>query len=152
MAGAQRVDLIALLEPVVEGLGYELVELEWVGVGGNRTLRLFIDTSTGVTLEDCEAVSRSVEAVLDAEDPIREGYSLEVSSPGVDRPLRRDADFTRFAGERVKVRTFGPIEGQRNFTGVLIGLEGTQVVLDTPAGRVAIPRDQVAKAHVVADL
>ena len=152
MAAAQRDQLIRLLEPVVEGMGYELVELELVGVGGSRTLRLFIDSPTGISLDDCEAVSEAIGEVLDEDDPIPDAYNLEVSSPGVDRPLRKEADYDRFAGERVKVRTFAPIEGQRNFTGTLAGLDQDSVVLDTPEGRVEIPRSQVAKAHLVADI
>jgi ribosome maturation factor RimP len=133
-------------------MGYELVELELVGAGGNRTLRLYIDAPGGVGLDDCEAVSHAVEEVLDAEDPIAEAYSLEISSPGVERPLRKEADYQRFAGEQVKVKTFGPINGQKSFTGTLVGLEAGQVVIDAPEGRTAIPLDQVAKAHLVADL
>jgi ribosome maturation factor RimP len=152
MAAVGKDQLINLLEPVVTTMGYELVELEFVGGGGNRTLRLFIDAPGGIGLDDCEAVSHSVEAVLDEADPIPEGYSLEVSSPGVDRPLRKAADYERFAGDKVKVKTYGPIDGQRSFTGALVGLEDEQVVIETPEGRTAIPLDQVAKAHLVADL
>lgn len=152
MAAVAKGQLIDLLEPVVTAMGFELVELELVGVGGNRTLRLYIDAPGGVGLDDCEAVSHAVEEVLDVEDPIPERYSLEISSPGVDRPLRKPADYERFAGEKVKVKTFGPINGQKSFTGALIGLQEEQVVVETPEGRTAIPLDQVAKAHLVADL
>jgi len=152
MAAVGKDQLIRLLEPVVSTMGYELVELELVGAGGNRTLRLFIDAPSGITLDDCEAVSHSVEDVLDAEDPIPEGYSLEVSSPGLERPLRKAADYERFAGEKVKVKTYGPIGGQKSFTGTLVGLQDEQVIIDVPEGRTAIPLDQVAKAHLVADL
>lgn len=152
MAAVAKGQLIDLLEPVVTAMGFELVELELVVVGGNRTLRLYIDAPGGVGLDDCEAVSHAVEEVLDVEDPIPERYSLEISSPGVDRPLRKPADYERFAGEKVKVKTFGPINGQKSFTGALIGLQEEQVVVETPEGRTAIPLDQVAKAHLVADL
>ena len=152
MAVVGKDQLVDLLEPVVTTMGYELVELEMVGSGGNRTLRLYIDAPNGVTLDDCEAVSHSVEERLDTEDPIPEGYSLEISSPGLERPLRKQADFDRFAGERVKVKTYGPVNGQRSFTGTLVGLEDDQLVVETPEGRNAIPLDQVAKAHLVADL
>lgn len=152
MAGVGKDKLVELLEPVVTAMGYELVELELVGSGGNRTLRLYIDAPNGVTLEDCEAVSHTVGKRLDAEDPIAETYSLEISSPGLERPLGKQADFDRFAGERVKVKTFVPINGQRSFTGTLVGLEDQKLVVETPEGRSAIPLDQVAKAHLVADL
>ncbi|HKJ72447.1 MAG TPA: ribosome maturation factor RimP [Gammaproteobacteria bacterium] len=152
MAAVGRDQLINLLEPVVATMGYELVELEWAGTGGNRVLRLYIDAPGGIGLDDCEAVSHAVEEVLDREDPIAETYSLEVSSPGVDRPLRKAADYERFTGERVKVKTFGPIDGQRSFTGTLAGLEDAHVVVETAEGRTAIPLGQVAKAHLVADI
>lgn len=152
MAAVGKGQLVDLLEPVVTAMGYELVELELVGSGGNRTLRLYIDAPNGVTLEDCEAVSHAVEERLDAEDPLPEGYSLEVSSPGLERPLRKSVDFERFAGERIKVKTYGPINGQRSFTGILVGLQDEQLVVEAPEGRTAIPLDQVAKAHLVADL
>jgi ribosome maturation factor RimP len=152
MAAVGKNQLVELLEPVVTTMGYELVELELVGSGGNRTLRLFIDAPGGIGLDDCEAVSHSVEEVLDEADPIPEHYSLEISSPGLERPLRKAADYERFRGETVKVKTFGPINGQKSFTGPLIGLEDDQVVVETPEGRTAIPLDQVAKAHLVADI
>lgn len=152
MAAKEREALIGLLEPGVGAMGYDLVELELVGAGGNRTLRLYIDAASGVTLEDCEAVSSAVEEILDAEDPIPGSYQLEVSSPGVERPLRRPEDYRRFSGEKVRVKTFAPISGQRSFTGGLQGLEGDSVVVDTPEGRRAIPLEEIAKAHLVADL
>ncbi|HKJ88935.1 MAG TPA: ribosome maturation factor RimP [Gammaproteobacteria bacterium] len=152
MAAIGREGLIAMLEPTVSTMGYELVELELVGAGGNRVVRLFIDAPAGVTVDDCAAVSEAVETVLDAEDPIPGEYSLEISSPGVDRPLRKDEDYARFAGETVKIKTFGPVNGQRSFTGTLIGLEDGQVIVSTPEGRSAIPREEIAKAHLVAEL
>lgn len=152
MAKPDRKAIIALLEPVVEARGYELVELELTGGGGDRTLRLFIDSPEGIGLEDCQAVSGAVEEVLDEHDPIPDTYSLEVSSPGIDRPLRRESDFERFAGERVKVRTFAPVDGQRSFTGTLKGRENSHVVLETPEGPTRIAWNQIAKAHVMADI
>ena len=152
MAGAGRNALIEMFEPTVTGMGYELVEVELVGSGGNRTVRLYIDSESGVTVDDCAAVSEVISDLLDEEDPIPEAYNLEVSSPGVDRPLRRREDYDRFSGETVKVKTYGPVSGQRSFTGTLLGVEGEEVVLDTPEGRFRIPLEQVAKAHLVADI
>lgn len=143
-----------LARPIVEAMGLELVEVEWVREGGRRFLRLYIDREGGVTLDDCEAVSRSVEAELDRLDPIPGSYYLEVSSPGLERPLKRDADFVRFAGRKVRVITYAPVEGRKEFVGELLGLVEGQVRLRLPASRqepereVAIPRDQVAKAHL----
>ncbi len=99
-----------LLEPVLVRDGFELVEVEWAREGGPWVLRLFVDRPGGVTIDDCQAVSRTVEPILDAEDFIEVAYHLEVSSPGVDRPLRKPQDFERFTGQRAHVKTYGPIE------------------------------------------
>src|SRR5690348_9661657 len=98
-----RERLLGLLEPAVEALGFELVELEFHGQGGGSLLRLYIDKAAGVTVDDCEQVSRQVSAVLDVEDPLPGAYTLEVSSPGLDRPLRKQADYARFAGRQAKL-------------------------------------------------
>ena len=116
--------LLTLLEPEVEGLGYELVELEFAAHRGGGLLRLYIDrpASTpeqGITVEDCETVSRHVSALLDARDPIRGEYTLEVSSPGFDRPLRLARHYVAACGARVKVELSVPVNGRRRFTGVL---------------------------------
>jgi ribosome maturation factor RimP len=150
MAAGDREQLIRLLEPVVEDLGYELVELELVNERG-WVLRLYIDAPPGITVDDCATVSDQVEAVLDEADPIAVAYHLEVSSPGVERPLRRAADFERFVGEQVAIRTYAPLDGQRRFTGVLADFSDGTAVLDTQQGRAEIPLDQVAKAHLVAE-
>jgi len=134
---------------VVEFEGMELVHLEMKREAAGRFLRLFIDRDGGVTLDDCARISRRVSARLDVEDPIPERYRLEVSSPGLDRPLFGDRDYARFAGQRVRLSTLAPIEGRRNFTGRLFGIvEGAvRVVLDD--GReFDIPRDQVARARL----
>ena len=152
MAAVGRNALMELLEPVVAGMGYELIELELVGSGGNRSLRLYIDHPDGISVDDCAAVSEAVSDLLDEEDPIPEAYHLEVSSPGVDRPLRRRADYDRFSGETVRVKTYGPVSGQRSFTGTLQGVEEDEVIVDTPEGQFRIPLEQVAKAHLVAEI
>lgn len=147
-----------LARPIIEGMGLELVEVEWVKEGAGRYLRLYIDKEGGVTMDDCVAVSRAVEARLDEVDPIPDSYHLEVSSPGVERPLKTDADFARFAGQQVAITTFGPVAGQKRFVGELVGLLDGQVRLKVrPAGKhqsgteIAIPRDQVARAHLHVD-
>lgn len=124
-----RLDMVALLEPAVEALGYELVDLE-LNVSGRRgVLRLFIDRSEGIRLEDCEAVSRQVSAVLDVDDPIQRDYDLEVSSPGLDRKLVKPAHFDQFAGKAVQGRFREMQEGRRRFAGTLVGRNGTMVTL-----------------------
>jgi ribosome maturation factor RimP len=129
-------ELMALLEPEVNTLGYELVDIE-VRLGGrNGLVRLFIDSDDGITLDDCERVSNQVGALLDVEDPFPGHYVLEVSSPGVNRRIRKPEDFLRFVGERVKVQLERPREdGRRRFTGVLTeaDTEGFSVDVDGEA-------------------
>lgn len=141
--------LRALLEPSVEGLGYELVDVELAGGGHSAVLRVFIDSEAGIDLGDCETVSRQLSALLDVEDPIAGQYTLEVSSPGLDRPLVKRVDFERFAGELVKIKVLEPVLGRRNFTGQLLGLEGEQVVLEMDKERYAIPLDNIERARLV---
>jgi ribosome maturation factor RimP len=139
----------AIIERVTNREGLELVHWETVGPKNNFILRIFIDKPEGVTHSDCEVVSRQVGTLLDVEDLIPHQYVLEVSSPGVDRPLYKRADYTRIAGSKVKVKTFQPINGQRNFRGRLVGIEGDTVKLDSEnGGEVEIGFDQIAKANI----
>jgi len=119
-----------MLEPTIEGLGYELTDLEARVGGQNGVLRLFIDREEGIGLDDCEKVSRAVSAVLDEEDPVPGQYNLEVSSPGADRTLTKLAHFERFAGETVKVQMRFPIEGRRRFRGKLLSADEDNIVLE----------------------
>jgi ribosome maturation factor RimP len=148
-----------LLEPVLERDGYELVEVEWGRIAGRWTLRLFVDKAGGVGIDDCQAVTRVVEPILDVEDFIEPAYDLEVSSPGLDRPLRKPKDFERFAGQRVQVKAYGPIAGtapgqapRKNWTGVLGGFENGAVVVDVDGVIHRIPHAQIAKAHLEYDV
>jgi ribosome maturation factor RimP len=140
-----------MLEPLVNNLGYELVLLEFNPHRGAASLRLYIDAPGGITLGDCEAVSREVEGLLDVEDPIPQGYRLEVSSPGLDRPLVKPAHFERFAGSPARIQLIAPVNGQRRFRGVLRGMHGTQVVLQTDAGTVELALAQIEHARLVPD-
>jgi len=110
------------VEPALAGHGYELVELEWQPHGSRSVLRVFVDKTGGVTLDDCQAVSELLGVVLDRADLIEARYVLEVSSPGFDRPVRKPVDFERFAGERVHIRTRTPVQGRKQFTGILSAL------------------------------
>ena len=141
-----------LLEPSVRGLGYELVGVEHEPCGPGSVLRVFIDRDGGVSIDDCERASRQVGAVLDVEDPIPESYVLEVSSPGIDRPLLSEAHFVRFAGCTVRLRTTQPMDGRRRWTGRLIGCRKGNVVVREGEEDRLIPLDLVGKANLVSEV
>jgi ribosome maturation factor RimP len=145
----QPAQLRQLIEPAVESLGYELVGLEYRGSATNGLLRVYIDHQDGITLDDCQAVSHQLSGVLDVEDPIQGHYALEVSSPGLDRPLFKAQDYARFAGQQVKVRMHGMIEGRRNFTGRLLGLEGDSAIVEVDGEEYLLPLDQVDQARLI---
>jgi ribosome maturation factor RimP len=144
-----------LLEPIIEREGFELVEVEWQREGPSWILRLFVDRPGGVTIDHCQDLSHTVEPVLDVEDFIEPSYSLEVSSPGLDRPLRKPEDFARFAGQRAHVKTFGPIETaagpRKNWTGTLLGFRDGAVEIEVDGALHRIPQDRIAKAHLEYD-
>lgn len=176
-----REALLRLLAPEVEALGYELVELEFNQHHGGALLRIYIDllpgrtarsvaaaatdaalpepseaafesrSQGGVHVDDCEAVSRRVSEVLDATDPIKSEYTLEVSSPGFDRPLRTHAHFVRFAGSRVKVETSVPRDGRRRWTGRLVEVKDATIVLEVDGEPVELGLDELRHARVVPD-
>jgi len=139
-----------LIAPAVVAMGYDIVR---VLLSGKRRQRLQIMAERhdggGMVVEDCVALSRAIEAILDVEDPIAVGYELEVSSPGIDRPLTRAADFERFAGFEAKLETAPPYEGQRRWIGRLLGLEGETVRIETEEGEVALPCAAIAKAKLI---
>jgi ribosome maturation factor RimP len=144
-----RDELFRLLEPVVGSLGCELVELEFAPAGSGGVLRLYIDAPPGITLDDCERVSRQVSGVLESEDPIPGHYTLEVSSPGLDRILRTRAHFERFVGSRIKVQLGAPLEGRRRFTGTLLEVRDEGVVVDVDGMRTLLGFAQIQKARLV---
>ena len=145
--------VLAQARPLAEALcnaeGVELIQLQYHRERGGRILRLFIDRPGGVTLEDCASVSRELGDLLDVHLPDLGPYSLEVSSPGPNRPLARAEDFERFRGQRAKIRTRSAINGQKNFSGVLEGLSGRTVRMNTGRETVAIPIDTISKAHLM---
>ena len=158
MHDEQKQTLESLILPILEDLEMELVELQFKQEGHNNwALRIFIDKPAGITLDDCVTVSREVEAVLEVEDPIKTAYRLEVSSPGLDRPLVKPEDYARFAGKKVKVKTAEMLDpderghDRKTFTGVLLGLEGDLVRIeqtDKKGGVVEIPLGLVARANL----
>lgn len=137
-----------LVAPLVEACGIELVEVDYVKEGGRWFLRILIDKPGGIMVEDCELISRRIDPVLDTHDPVPHAYTLEVSSPGVDRPLNKLADYQRFAGERIRLTTFVPMDGQRRFIGILGPANEHFITLDVDGKQVVIPMEQVASARL----
>ena len=139
-----------MLEPGITSMGYELVGVEFQSGGkGGGLLRVYIDSEAGISAEDCQKVSYQVSGVLDVEDPIPGHYTLEISSPGLDRMRFRKQDFERFAGQLIKLRTAYPIEGQRKFKGRLLGLQGENVVFEQDDMEISLPFDQIEQARLV---
>ena len=140
-----------ITEPVIGELGLELVDVEYVKEGPAWFLRLFIDKPEGITHDDCQAVSAKVGHLLDEKDPIPMAYVFEVSSPGIDRPLKNPRDFERFKGNKVRATTFAPIEGRKEFIGELLGLVDDQVLIEIDGKQIALPMQQTAKVRLEAD-
>ena len=144
--------VLSIINPSIEDLGYELLGIEYVPSGKHSILRLYIDSEDGIGVDDCEIVSRQVSAIMDVEDPITGQYNLEVSSPGIERPLFAVAHYMRFLGHDVRLRTFRPIEGRRNFTGAIgsVSEKSNSLELVTELGPVTLDLDLIEKANLVA--
>lgn len=141
--------LQALLAPVVEALGYQCWGVEFISQGRHSLLRVYIDHPDGILIEDCEKVSRQISGVLDVEDPISGEYTLEVSSPGMDRPLFTLEQFAAHVGAQVKIRLRSPYEGRRNFHGVLCGVEEQDVVVQVDNHEYLLPIESIDKANII---
>lgn len=146
-----------LVDPILDDFGLECVDLEFKRDAQGQVLRIFIDKPAGVTLDDCISVSREVSAILEVEDPISQAYRLEVSSPGLDRPLKKAEDFERFAGQMVKIKTGSLLDPderghkRKTFRGKLLGLtdDGVRVMqTDKKGGEITLPLDVIVKANV----
>jgi ribosome maturation factor RimP len=124
-------------ERVSGGRGFELVDVELKRAGGGQLVRLFVDKPGGIGLDDLQSVSEEVSAILDAEDPIEGAYTLEVSSPGLDRPLRSEADYRRFAGRLARLASYEPVDGRRHWTGRILSCDDGIVTLDPGQGQAA---------------
>jgi ribosome maturation factor RimP len=146
--GLLRERLIALIEPMLGRLGFELVELEYGAGRAHAVLRLFIDAPAGITVEDCSRVSREVSALLDGADPIPTAYTLEVSSPGFDRVLRTRAHFGRFLGSRVFVELKEPRAGRRRYTGTLLTVDDGGIALEVDREQVTVGFEEIGKARL----
>lgn len=152
--------LEALIAPILADLNFELVDLQVQSEGRQQALRIFIDKPGGITLDDCVAVSREFSAILEIEDPIKSAYRLEVSSPGLDRPLKKPADYQRFAGQKIKLKTLSLLDPdqrghtRKTFVGTLRGLVDGQVHLDLSdkrGGQAVIPLAEIDKANLEED-
>ena len=152
MMSSQERRICDLLEPSLVALGYELVGAELERSESSLLLRLYIDREAGVTVDDCEQASRQVGAVLDVEDPIPESYVLEVSSPGLDRPLLTEEHFDRFAGHPVRLRTTELLDGHRSCMGRLVGCRDGNVVVREEGEERSIPIGLVEKANLVPEV
>ncbi|MFC5697166.1 ribosome maturation factor RimP [Pseudomonas sp. GCM10022186] len=141
--------LQALLAPVVEALGYKCWGIEFLSQGRHSLLRIYIDHENGILVDDCEKVSRQISGVLDVEDPISSEYTLEVSSPGMDRPLFTLEQFAAHAGELVKIKLRSPFEGRRNFQGLLRGVEEQDVVVLIEDREFLLPIESIDKANII---
>ncbi len=141
-----------LLEPVVNSMGYEFVGLEYVGQGRHSILRVYIDSENGVSVDDCAKVSHQLSAVLDVEDPISGEYSLEVSSPGLDRPLFKLKHYEQFIGQEVKFKTLRPQleNGQRKFRGTIDSVENDNVIFVIDNELLSVPVTDIDKANLIA--
>ena len=144
--------VFTIINPIVIDMGYELLGIEYVASGKHSVLRLYIDCEEGVGVNDCETVSQQVSAIMDIEDLINGQYNLEVSSPGIERPLFVIAHYQRFLGYDVCLRTYRPIDGRRNFTGCIGSVRETSntIELVTELGQVTLDIDLIEKANLVA--
>ena len=144
--------VFSTINPIIIDMGYELLGIEYVASGKHSVLRLYIDSEEGVGVNDCETVSRQVSAIMDVEEPITGQYNLEVSSPGIERPLFVISHYQRFLGHDVCLRTYRPIDGRRNFTGSIgsVGESSNTIELVTELGSVTLEIDLIEKANLVA--
>jgi ribosome maturation factor RimP len=138
-----------LIETPIISLGYELVGVEYISKGNDSVVRIYIDAEAGIGIEDCERVSHQVSGILEVEDPISSAYTLEVSSPGFDRPLFKLTHYEQFSGNDAKVTLKLPIEGRRNFTGQLQGIEDSDVLILVDGEIYALPFNRITKAKLV---
>ncbi|MFC3120443.1 ribosome maturation factor RimP [Agaribacter flavus] len=144
--------LTDMLAPAVEALGFELLGCEFVRAGKHSTLRLYIDHENGIDVDDCAEVSHQVSAVLDVEDPISTEYNLEVSSPGMDRPLFKPSHYKNIVGEIVSIKTNMPQQGRRNFKGKLVNATEIDIEVEVDKQTFTLAYNNINKANLVADL
>ena len=142
-------EVTGLLEPILEEMGFELVDVVFLSKQGRWVLQLFIDTEGGVTIDDCARVSGEIGDLIDVRDILEHEYVLEVSSPGIDRPLKKQKDFYRACGRKVKIRTKEPVKGRQNFTGTLQSVKGNVITLDADGMIITLTVEELEKANLV---
>ncbi len=140
-----------LVTPILDEMGIELVDVAYFSGTGRHILRIYADRPTGITLDDCAVVSREIGHLLDVSDLLEQQYVLEVSSPGLDRPLKREKDFFRSVGKRIRIKTTVSLEGRRNFSGILRSVQNGMIKLELEDAVVSIPEKSVKKANLVFD-
>ncbi len=140
-----------ILAPILDEGHIELVDIEFKNEAGGKVLRVYLDKPGGIKLDDCAKVSRNLSVLLDVNDVIGSSYNLEVSSPGLRRPLRKESDFERFAGKKVKIKTNEIIEDRKNFIGNLMGIEKKIVSVDVDGKLYSLPLDSIKKANLELD-
>lgn len=133
-----------LLEPILDENNYELVDIEYVKEAGNWFLRIYMDKDGGFTIDDCELVSRALEVKLDEKDPIKDAYILEVSSPGLDRPLKKEKDFKRSLGKLVEIKLYKQLNGQKEYTGTLTSYDDETVTIEIEEENIIFNRKDIA--------
>ena len=144
--------VLEVLHPIVEENSCELVDIKYLRESGGRVLRIYLDKEGGVTVDDCANVSRELGVVLDAYDIIPHSYALEVSSPGLRRPLNTQSDYERFKGRKVKIKTTDPIEDRRVFSGTLLGMRGEMILVEVDGRPYSVPFGSVSRANLEIDL
>jgi ribosome maturation factor RimP len=143
--------IVELINPAVDTLGYELVRVRLMGGSRHATLQIMAERRDrrAMVVDDCARLSRAISVILDEADPIRDEYTLEVSSPGIDRPLIKRADYERFLGHEAKIETGAPIDGRKRFEGTMIALEGDTLSVDIDGSAVSLPLDRITQARLV---
>ena len=145
----QNQALLDLFEPEVVALGYELLGIELGQNGHGSIVRVYIDKDDGITIDDCVLVSQQLSGLLDVEDPIKGNFNLEVSSPGLDRPLFTNGQFKKYIGETVKLSLYEKLDGRKRFTGILISVDDEQIIINCDNVELAVPFKSIEKARLV---
>jgi ribosome maturation factor RimP len=146
-----RQEVREVVEPILQSQGFELVDLEYQRESQGWVLRMYLDREGGVSLDDCAGVSHEIGAVLEVKDLIPSAYILEVSSPGLTRPLKKPEDFNKFRNQLVKIKLYEPLDGRKNFKGTLMGLEGDRVRVEADQRVYELPLQRIAKANLEID-